>query len=149
MIQIMQSILHSPTFWGISAPIISGVIAWIMNEKSKRNWENYKRKEERYIRLIENLDGFYAQSSDIHVSKFVNELRLCWLYASDNVISAANNFIVTIHYQSECSDREKLDSIGKLALEIRKDLKNMKTKLSYKDFLHWWPQPVIARKPLG
>ena len=131
-------IIKSPTFWGLAVPFFSAVIFWFMNEKSKRNWESYKSREEKYINLIENLEGFYESSIDTEKKrKFINELKLCWLYAPDNVIMAANTFLKYNSVGTNVTMDERHKSVGKLILEIRKDLKNTKNKLSEKDFLHW------------
>ena len=45
----------------IGAFVIS-LITWSLNERSKRIYEEYKRKEEKYSKLIRALRGFYTSS---------------------------------------------------------------------------------------
>jgi len=42
--------------------IIISLITWSLNERSKRIYEEYKRKEEKYSKLIRALRGFYTSS---------------------------------------------------------------------------------------
>jgi hypothetical protein len=46
------------------AVAISAVIAWFVNEKRKRAWEEYQRKEARYQGLLQAMRGFYAEIND-------------------------------------------------------------------------------------
>ncbi len=39
-------------------PLITAVIVWYANERSKRLWEQYVRKEENYKQLLKALRGF-------------------------------------------------------------------------------------------
>ncbi len=49
----------------IIAPIAVVVIGWYLNERSKRKWELYKRKEDNYKELIRTLRVFYQEISVI------------------------------------------------------------------------------------
>ena len=74
-------------FWKIAAPIAFAIAAWILNERAKRTWEEYKRKEERYIELLRTFKGFYISSEDTLLKEnFLLQLNLCWLYAPDEII---------------------------------------------------------------
>ena len=46
----------------IMVPVAVAVVVWLLNEYSKRQWERYKRKEDRYVTLVECLKGFYVNT---------------------------------------------------------------------------------------
>ena len=107
----------------ILIPIITIVGGWLFNEKSKRTWEEYKRKEEHYSELIKNLQGFYVKSQNLDLkAKFLGHINLCWLYCTDEVIKKAYAFLETVHTGQIASDEQKERALGKFILEIRKDL---------------------------
>lgn len=47
-----QSILLSVEFWKISAPAAFATIAWLFNERSKRQWDLWKLKKEACLRAL-------------------------------------------------------------------------------------------------
>ncbi len=72
------------TFFSLIRPTFAG---WL-NERSKRVQSAYLRKEEKYIQLIKSLEGFYESSRNRDlINQFLLELKLCWLYCPDDVIS--------------------------------------------------------------
>ena len=86
---------------GIIITLIIGLVTWYLNERSKRVYEEYKRKEEKYSKLICSLKGFYISSLDKELrDEFLNQLNLCWMYCSDEVIMKAYNFLSTVHTNS-------------------------------------------------
>lgn len=87
----LTKVLLSPEFWGLGTPLIAGVIAWFVNERSKRKWHQQERREEKYVALIKAADAFYITASDPRTARetFLAEVRLAWLYCSDDVIQAA------------------------------------------------------------
>jgi hypothetical protein len=108
--------------------VIPGLVTWRLNERSKRIYEEYKRKEERYSGLIRSLRGFYTDSFSKEVrNEFLNQLNLCWMYCPDEVIHKAYDFLLTVHTDQEHSDRQKEEAVGELMLAIRKDIINRKT----------------------
>ena len=127
----------------IAAVIVfaSGLATWYLNEKSKRTYEEYKRKEEKYSGLIRSLRGFYIESSDKELrTEFLAQLNLCWMYCPDEVINKAYKFLVQVHTDQKHSDEEKEKAVGELMLAIRKDLLSRKrirkTNLIPEDFRH-------------
>ena len=104
--------------------IIGSVGVWWLNERSKRRHEDYKRREERYSRPLSNLSGFYeGMESRKLKQKFLNELNLCWLYCSDDVVTEAYAFIETVKSGQEEPDAERSRlAFGQFLLTIRKDL---------------------------
>jgi len=104
--------------------IIGSLITWRLNEGSKRKHEDYKRREERYVQLLSSLSGFYTTSENsVLKQQFLDELNLCWLYCSDDVITKAYTFIETVKSGQSEPDAEKSRlAFGQFLLTIRKDL---------------------------
>ena len=143
-----KTMSDSTSIFYVLIPVIAGLIAvigslliWWLNEKSKRIYEEYKRKEERYSGLIRSLRGFYVslESKELK-TEFLNQLNLCWMYCSDDIIHRAYDFLNMVHTGQKHSDQEKEKAVGELMLAIRKDLINRKPlrKTSFKpeDFKH-------------
>ena len=122
-------------------PLIGGFVTWYLNERSKRIYEEYKRKEDRYSELIRRLRGFYVDSSSTELrNEFLNQINLCWMYCPDEVIQKAYKFLLTVHTDKRSSDDEKEGAFGEFMLAIREDLINRqplkKTGLKAEDFKH-------------
>jgi len=135
------NILSSIEFWKIVAPALVAIAAWCLNERSKRKWEEYKRKEESYKELLRTLRGFYVKEHDAELKNaFLHQLNLCWLYTPDEVIKRAYSFLEKVHTNISSTDEEKELAVGKLVESIRNDLlsRNIvkKTNLKAKDFKH-------------
>ena len=118
---------------------VSGLVTWYLNERSKRIYEEYKRKEDKYSALIRSLRGFYVDSFNKELqTEFLNQLNLCWMYCPDEVIHKAYNFLLMVHTAQKHSDEEKGKAVGELILTIRKDLISkkplVKTNLKPEDF---------------
>ena len=48
----------SADFLKFFIPLAGAVIAWFLNARRQRAWEEYGRKEERYSEPLKNLSGF-------------------------------------------------------------------------------------------
>lgn len=134
--------------WKVMIPVLTASLSlygsfriWRLNSISNRRQELYKRKEERYAKLLESLKGFYVNTQNKELKEeFLKQINLCWLYCPDIVILKIYSFIQMAHTKQErvYDDVEKEIAVGDFILEIRKDLiKNKKissTKLSPKDF---------------
>lgn len=108
-----------------------GLITWYLNEKSKRRYERYKRKEEHYAELILSIDGFYAgfESQELK-STFIHQVNLCWLYCPDDVITKLYAFLRSVENGTD-DDRLKVKLLGEVMEAIRNDLfKDSKMKSS-------------------
>lgn len=123
--------------------LFGAILTWYLNERSKRSFEEYKRKEERYTELIKSLKGFYSTDFDENKKlrdEFINQVNLCWLYCPDDVILKAYNFLEKVHKGKKYSQKQKEKALGEFILAIRNDLINMKkikeTKLDPEDFRH-------------
>jgi Pyruvate/2-oxoacid:ferredoxin oxidoreductase delta subunit len=134
------------TFWSdtlkLSVPIIAVVVAWAVNEHSKRKWEEYTRKEANYKALLEALKGFYVETANREQKEaFLDQLKLCWLYCPDEVIRKAYAFLATVYTDARTTDAEKELALGELVLAVRKDLLSRKTvretSLTAADFKHF------------
>ena len=118
----------SPDFLKLFLPLIGGIIAWLANESRKRAWEEYKRKEEKYLNLISALKGFYIsaepENAKILKQRFLDQLDTCWLYCPDDVIKKGYAFLSTVHTDAKHKglDLEKEKALGEFILAIRKDL---------------------------
>jgi len=131
-------------FWTIIVPLITASIAWLFNEWRKHAWENYKRKEQRYIRLYELFKSYYESAPQIYgVEKtlemrqeFLVQINLCWLYCPDEIIRKANELASSIQLGS---DKKELIA-GEFMLALRKDLIRhfpfKRTKLTANEFKH-------------
>jgi hypothetical protein len=120
---------------------ISGLVTWYLNQRNKRIYEEYTRKEEKYSGLIRSLRGFYVDSLNKELrTEFLNQLNLCWMYCPDEVIHKAYNFLSTVHTDQKRSDEEKEKAVGELIVAIREDLISRKplkkTRLKPEDFKH-------------
>jgi len=107
--------------------VAAGVFTWGLNEKSKRRFEDYVRREARYVELVRSIRGFHAQSEDRDTKeRFLVELELCWLYGSDDVIRAAYAFLNTVKTGVTSTDEQKSLAAGELVSAIRQDLLDRK-----------------------
>lgn len=137
----VRGILSSPTFWSIAIP--AGVALWTFSnaEVHKLRWEQYKRKEERYSRLVLALRGFYVDTIDAELRRqFIDELNLCWLYCPDDVIQLGYRFLGTVQTGASTDKSTKEQALGQFVVAIRRDLLSRKelrsTALEGKDFKH-------------
>jgi len=140
----ISNIISSIDFWKIVVPLLIAIIAWSFNERSKLRWEQYKRKEESYRKLLESARGFYASTANADLRRnFLDELNMCWLYAPDYVIKKGYIFLSTVHKGSGKSDTEQELAFGNFIVAIRRDLLSgelvNKTNLRAEDFRHLKP----------
>ena len=131
----------SPDFLKFFLPLIGAVIAWFMNERRRRAWEEYLRKEERYRELLRNLSGFYAHSGSAEVRRqFIEEYKRCWLYCSDEVIRAANAAMDVMKEGTTAPMDQRWTILGEFVLAIRRDLLHRtftrKTELRPEEYVH-------------
>jgi PAS domain-containing protein len=134
----------SADFLKFFLPLVGAVVAWFLNERRRRSWEEYLRKEERYRELLRTLTGFYDFSASADVRRqFLEEYKRCWLYCSDAVIRAANRAMEGMVEDTPLPMDERLRRIATLVLEIRKDLLRrtltQRTELTANDYSHISP----------
>ena len=139
--ETLSKILTSVEFWKIAAPVIFAIVAWYLNENSKRKQVEYERKEENYKELLRTLRGFYVTGHDASLKEeFLHQVKLCWLYAPDEVIKKAYEFLAKVKTGTTETNENKELSVGELVSAIRNDLISRKmvkkSKLKAKDFEH-------------
>jgi hypothetical protein len=134
-------IILSADFLKIAVPAAGAIVAWYFNERSKVRSEQLQRKEERYRELLRCLKGFYVGSQDAALKReFIDQSKLCWLYAPDDVVRKVNAFFRAIHTERvpPATDEEKERALAELVLAIRKDMLRRKiirrTRLSPLDW---------------
>ena len=121
----------------VMIPILAAIVAWWLNERSKLNWERYKRKEERYMGFLRSIPGFYEGSQDEELKeRFISDLRLAWLYCPDKVVRAGNEFLAGVTTGSEAMEEEVQTKLAEFELELRRDLLG-RTNLTAKDRKNW------------
>ena len=102
------------------------VITWFLNENSKRQWERYKRKEDRYVALLKCVKGFYVDTDPTAAKsmkeEFINQLNLCWLYCPDATIQKGYKFLDHVRTGVKKTDQEKEMALGDFVLQLRMDL---------------------------
>jgi len=146
--QVIGEILASVEFWKVVVPAGLAILVWgwnirvwRLNEESKRNWDQFKRREEHYRELLRSLGGFYEPTSGKVVkTTFLDQVNLCWLYVPDEVVRKAYAFLASIDSAQPRNDPEELRRLGDLALAIRRDLLKggpvKTTNLTASDFKH-------------
>ena len=129
-------------------PVAIVVIGWVLNSHSERQWQQYNRVEERYIGLLKSLEGFYESTNQVAAKEqkeeFLKELRLCWLYCSDEAITKANIFLDHVSTGAAKTEKEQQEALQAFVFQLRQDLYSEKprfwpwtsrqTKLSPEDF---------------
>ena len=104
-------------------PLVTAIIAWYVNERSKRSWEEYVRKEQHYSALLRSVRGFYASSADRNLrEEFLQQLDLCWLYCPDEVIIKGYAFLDAVHEDSASNPGERDAALGNFVAQIRRDM---------------------------
>ena len=108
---------------GVWVPLLSAVVAWYANERSKRSWEEYSRKEERYSALLRALPGFFTASGNKEQrDEFLQQVNQCWLYCPDQVIAKAYGFLQSVHEGAPTGEADKDVALGEFVAAIRQDL---------------------------
>ena len=124
--------------------VFIGFYKWTEEQKEKRKYDLYIKKEQIYLSLQKNMWGFYDNSFDMKKQQnFVEDIQTAWLYCPDSIIFICNNFIKSRIKNSNISKEEAEKIISKLMLEMRKDLLSNKyleeTNLSTSDYLNVYP----------
>ncbi len=126
------------SFLGIVVTALGAVFIWFLNQLSKRKWEAHIRREKRYKRFLDSIDGFYENSQcSKSKNEFIRQLRLAWLYCPDSIIRQANQFLESVEKREKKSTHdEKETALANLVLEMRRDMVG-KTDLNTTDFKIW------------
>lgn len=67
--QTLQVILSSVEFWKIAAPAFFGIIAWLVNERSKRHWERWQIKKAACLRALNIANAVLSNYTYPNVAK--------------------------------------------------------------------------------
>ncbi len=67
--QVVLEIFTSVEFWKIAAPAIIGIIAWFMNERSKRYWERWQVKKAACLRALNIANAVLSNYAYANVEK--------------------------------------------------------------------------------
>lgn len=128
--ETVGKILGDVELWKITAPVLTVVIGWLLNERARRRVERERRmlqqqkgKRVSYRKLLENSKGFNDGQPDATVLKqrFLDELQLCWLHAPDDVIQRAYVFLDSVHTGHVASDADRKNAIAELVAAMRND----------------------------
>lgn len=134
-------ILNAVGVIGTILALLLAIFVWYINSKNKitetenkRKQELYTLKEENYAKLIRNVIGLDRNLKNFEMEiEFLNQCNICWLFGSDEVINAANKFIIA--YMTGTNPQ---NALGELMLAVRKDLINNEilnhTNLTADDF---------------
>ena len=133
--------------WQFLAGVFGGILAWcwsvfvwFRSQSQQRAQVEYDRKEKLYRELLTDLSAFY-KGGTADATPFLEQTRLAWLYAPDDVI---NNLYAFLNTQKPDVPKARKDSEGrrtmaKLVAAIRTDLFDTvkkTTQLSASDFQH-------------
>ena len=138
----MLELLFSFDFLKIIIPVITVILAWLLNERSKRRLEEFKRKEISYRKLLSTIKGYYEENNDDKlIEEFIEQVYLSWLYLPDDIINKIYKFIDTVHTDGKkFKSEDKTKASNELILSLRKDLisrkRVRKTKLKAENFRH-------------
>lgn len=141
------------------AALLITIITWFFNEQSKRSDALYKQKDTRYLELISILKEFYAPTPDKEsgeyelsdaklrnkklAAEFAQQVHLCWLYCSDEVIRKAHGFLAALQHAGMSSRDEMEKAAGELMVAIRKDMDSN----SFAKLFMMWGKPNTRLKP--
>ncbi len=78
---------------GPSAVWIGSVYTWYRSQVAERRQREYSRKEGLYRELLRTLVVFYKDGQPTGPGQFLEQYRLAWLYAPDNVIRILNRLM--------------------------------------------------------
>ena len=114
---------------------------WLKSQSQQRVQDEYNREEKLYRELLTSLSAFYAGGTSAGAAQFLEQTRLAWLYAPDDVI---NNLYAFLNTQKPDVPKPQKDLEGRrtmasLVAAIRADLFDTvkkTTQLSASDFQH-------------
>jgi len=109
----------------VLATIVPSSVAWYLNENSKREAEEFRRKEDRYIALVESFPGFLTGVEDkTKQDEFMRQLRFCWLYCPDEVIKKGQDFLIKClsEHKDKYTPEQRTMVLRELMVVIRQDL---------------------------
>ena len=119
------------------------VYTWRKNQDVQRAQNEYQRKEQLYRELLKCMVVFYKRDGQsAGAGSFLEQYRLAWLYAPDEVIRAIEAFLITQKPDIPADQKSELGqrALAELVSSVRKDLfatAKLPTMLSSMDFGHY------------
>jgi len=115
--------------------ILASFWTFSKTEESKREYQEYIRKEQKYSELIENMRGFVdGYDNPIMKEQFIIKVNECWMYCSDDVIRKANIFLASVKEGASTTPEAATEAYAETIAAIRKDLIK-ETSLTSKDLM--------------
>lgn len=138
---------ESALFFGVILALITAIIGPITIDYLRFRAELKKKEhdeiESRYINMIKDQTAFYISMNDEKKKEdFLENYRLAWLYAPDEVIIAMNGFLKALGATPDGSKLEK--TLQQMVLATRKAFRG-KTLLKAEDYL----VVSVTKKPSG
>ena len=122
--------------------LISAVILWFLNERSKRRNAIYLEKLKLYEGLMKSVHSFYDRDGDKEKDTvkeirqtFNNNICVAWIYASKEVIEKADAFLETTRTGNSFSSDDRSDALDLLVKAIRNDMKLSQPEVKFKTWI--------------
>jgi len=117
------------------------VFVWAKSQSQQRAQEEFTRKEKLYRELLVSVSAFYKGNTAVSSKAFLEQVRLAWLYAPDDVIAKLYRFTSTqkADLAATTQDLEGARMLAELVAAIRLDLfRTIKkqSRLTAADFQH-------------
>ncbi len=112
------------TTWAVITVLLT-CLGYIIKEFLQFSTRLKASKEEKYLRLLENVESFHAslgKNSSQDRKAFLCEFRKSYLYASDEVIKKGYKFINSISEYSVDSNELRNEKLSEFMLSMRKDM---------------------------
>lgn len=119
---------------GLLGGIIGYGVKYFFDKRSESETRIYNDKREHYRNLILCIKNLSEKKSD-NIELFYFEYSFLWLYASDDVIEAANEVLHKIK-KSDVPVIIGQDVLGSLLVKMRQDI-GMRSKLKAPDFIYY------------
>jgi len=119
------------------------VYTWRKNQVVERAQKEYQRKEQLYREMLKSIAVFYkGANQSAGASSFLEQYRLAWLYAPDDVIRAIEKFLLTQKPDVPADQKDQLGqkALAELVATVRSDLfatAKLPTALTVADFGHY------------
>jgi hypothetical protein len=130
---------------GVIGPLVVwlwSVYTWRKNQDVQRAQNEYQRKDQLYREMLKSISTFYKGASpSVGVAQFLEQYRLAWHYAPDDVIGAVGGFLDTQKADIPAVQKNTLgqQALAELVASVRKDqftTAKLITTLRASDFKH-------------
>jgi hypothetical protein len=132
--------------------VVAGFVTWFLKDKSEKlklqREKLIEEKRNNYEKILEPIIRTFAGANNKNeLAKAIKQVQSfeykktafqLMLFGSDSVVNAYNDYFQYLYQvESEKNPIEMLNALGKVVLEIRKDLGNDKTALQEYDMLRF------------